>query len=338
MQKKRRNRAQAATEYAMVAAFALLIIIPSTYFFYSYSHSAQQRINEAQLTKLGRDIMNNAESIYYLGYPSQITLEEQMPADIRHISVYRDWNKKVNELNFQYYSGNGYSENSFPSRINIMGFFENTSWTEGTKNVRIFASRNNTGAPYVLVTFTGDCAFQDSYDSDGNGAVGESDFAKCAGIGCFGKQASGNCEPCDYNGNCKVDWADLVMWKILVNGNNPPKAEITGPGTATAGNPATYTIQASDVDANLKRIELYSTPVSGELLTTIGYCDFAETETSTCTTLQWTPSMAGTYYLIATANDSTPAPGTGACSGNPFGVSNGVSDCGFRDYITVTVS
>ncbi|MBI2575390.1 hypothetical protein HYV82_05905 [Candidatus Woesearchaeota archaeon] len=335
MQKERQKSAQAAVEYAMVAAFALLIIIPATYFFYSYSHSAQQRINEAQLAKLGRDITNNAESIYYLGYPSQITLEEQMPAGIRHISVYRDWNKKVNELNFQYYSGSGYAENSFPSRINIMGFFENTSWTEGTKNVRLFASRNNTGAPYVLVTFVGDCAFQDNYNSDGIGAVDELDFAVCSS--CLGQQASGACEPCDYNGNCKVDWADLVMWKILVNGNNPPKAEITGPATATAGLPATYTIQASDVDSNLNHIELYATPAASELLTTIGSCDFAEAETSTCAQA-WTPATAGTYYLIATARDSTAAPGTGLCSGNPFGLSSGMADCGFKDYVTVTVS
>lgn len=335
MQKKRWKGAQAAVEYAMVAAFALLIIIPATYFFFAYSHSAQQRINEAQLAKLGRDIINNAESIYYLGYPSQITLEEQMPANIRYIEIYRDWNKKVNELNFRHYSGSGYAENSFPSRINIMGFFENTSLTEGTKNVRLFASRNNTGAPYVLVTFTGDCAFQDNYDSDKSGTVDTDDFTACNA--CFGQQASGLCEPCDYNGNCKVEWADLVMWKILVKGNNPPKAEITGPETATAGSPITYTIQASDVDANLNRIELYATPISSELLTSAGFCDFAETATSTCTPT-WTPATAGTYYLIATATDSTPLPGTGLCSGNPFGLSNGLADCGFKDYVTVTVS
>lgn len=335
MQKKGKKRAQAAVEYVMVAAFALLIIIPATYFFYSYSHSAQQRINEAQLSKLGRDIVNNAESIYYHGYPSQITLEEQMPAGIRHIEVYRDWNKKVNELNFRYYSGNGYAENSFPSRINIMGFFENTSWTEGTKNARLFASRNNTGAPYVLVTFTGDCAFQDSYDSDKSGTVDDTDFAVCNG--CLGQQASGACETCDYNGNCKVDWADLVMWKILVKGNNPPKAEISGTEKATAGIPATYTVHASDVDSNLNHVELYATPISSELLTSIGSCDFAETATSTCTPT-WTPATAGTYYLIATARDSTPSPGTGLCSGNPFGLSNGTADCGFRDYVTVTVT
>ena len=42
-------------EYLLIAAFAMLVIIPAAYFFYSFAQGGQAEIKEAQLTKLSKE-------------------------------------------------------------------------------------------------------------------------------------------------------------------------------------------------------------------------------------------------------------------------------------------
>src|SRR4030042_6530915 len=95
-------RAQAAMEYLMVIALVTALIIPATFIFYRYSQGSNERIKSGQIEKMGNDIIDSAETIYYLGYPSRQEIDEQMPEGVYNITIFNDWNAepKVNELVF----------------------------------------------------------------------------------------------------------------------------------------------------------------------------------------------------------------------------------------------
>ncbi len=323
MMKKRFG--QSATEYAMIAAFAMMVILPATYFFYSYSHSTEKRIEEAQLNKLAKDIAVNAEKVYYLGgYPSLITLEEQFPDGIAYIDINRNWSGKKSEINFWIRTENGIYERSYPVNFNLMGFFGNVSLSKGTRQVKIAASYNRSNTPYVLVSIDSNCFISTKYDLDNDGSyVKASDLAVCTP--CMGQPSSGACEPCDYNGNCIVDNDDLVMWQILANGNSPPKASISGPSQIAFGTSGSFSYSANDVDGNFAgNVLIYYTPSLSNSPSLIPSCP------SPCS---WSPPAKGSYYVFVEAVDSE----LFRCSGNPFGSNNGNSDCGFDDNILVYV-
>ena len=65
------NKAQASMEYLLVAGLIILVILPSIYIFYSYSHRSNVEISQSQLNKVGRGIVDAAEEVYYLGEPLQ---------------------------------------------------------------------------------------------------------------------------------------------------------------------------------------------------------------------------------------------------------------------------
>ncbi len=324
----KKRSGQAATEYIMIVAFAMMVILPATYFFYSYSHATSYRIKESQLNKMAKEILINSEKVYYLGYPSMVTIESQFPDNIKYMQVWRNWSNKTNEINFWVDTGSDVSERSYPGDVNMLGFFDEKSLSEGTKNVKVMASVNKTGAPYVLLTIDSRCVVSIQYDAENDGDVDANDFGKCSQVPCIGQAAAGACQPCDYNGNCNVDNNDLVLWNILTTGNNPPYASISGPANAINGNPVTYFLSAVDVDDRVITIRLYYTPVSSNNPALVDSCAGVDTCQKS-----WTPSSTGAYYVFIEVLDSSVK-----CTGNPFGATDGTADCGFNDYLTVTVT
>ncbi|MBI3051061.1 hypothetical protein HYY74_01250 [Candidatus Woesearchaeota archaeon] len=327
----KRRCGQAATEYIMISAFALMVIIPAAYFFYSYSHSAEQRIRDAQVTRLATDIANNAEQVFYLGYPSKITLEEVMPANVEGIFIYRDWNQKTNHLNFVVRTTDGISEYNFPLRVNVLGFYGSRDYGAGTKLARMMAMYNASGSPYVLVTFIGDCFASVTYDVNNDRLVDPGDFGEC--VGCSGRQATGICEYCDYDGDCQVTNNDLVIQNILSFGNSPPTAIAQGPSSAVAGTSVNFKVSAEDVDSNLASIRLYARLTGSPASTVIGSCSLGPVRSGECQVSYSFPG-AGSYYVYPEASDTASL----ACSGNPAPLAGGMADCGYYDFQEVQVS
>ena len=84
---KKRRVGQISVEYAMIIgliSFALAIAV-SVAFFYSNSARAQIRMN--QVDKIGNKIIENADSVYYLGYPSKVTIDLTMPEGVLNINL-----------------------------------------------------------------------------------------------------------------------------------------------------------------------------------------------------------------------------------------------------------
>ena len=106
-----KKRAQAATEYLLVGTLVTLVILPTMYTFYAYSQTSNEEIRQSQLNKVGTDIVDIAEQIYYLGEPSKITIDITMPEGIRRMEIWCN-----QELVFFLEDG---SEIAFKSRVNI---------------------------------------------------------------------------------------------------------------------------------------------------------------------------------------------------------------------------
>src|SRR3989338_10663579 len=76
------RKAQSSLEYLLVVALTFVIIVPTTYLFYNYSKESSQEITDAQITKLGRSIVDSAESIFYSGQGSKTVLELNVPENV----------------------------------------------------------------------------------------------------------------------------------------------------------------------------------------------------------------------------------------------------------------
>lgn len=74
--------AQASMEYLLVVALTFAIMVPTTYLFYNYSKESGQEITDAQATKIGRNIVDTSETIFYSGRGSKTVIELNVPDNI----------------------------------------------------------------------------------------------------------------------------------------------------------------------------------------------------------------------------------------------------------------
>lgn len=138
----------------MVVAVITVIVIPTIWIFYSYSQSSTTQLRTSQVEKIGNDIVNNAEKVYYMGVPSKITLEETMPDGVKNITIISDWaaTPPINELVFYVKSDGKISEAVFSSKVNINGTFSLEAFSQGVKKVVLEAKK--AGSLYVEVSIS----------------------------------------------------------------------------------------------------------------------------------------------------------------------------------------
>lgn len=72
-------KSQISVEYLMIMGFVVVITIPLIIIYYSYTSNSSQEIISSQIDQIARKIVDAAESVYYLGIPSQTTLKVYMP-------------------------------------------------------------------------------------------------------------------------------------------------------------------------------------------------------------------------------------------------------------------
>ena len=114
MEKSQRAKAQSSLEYLLVVALTFAIIVPTTYLIYNYSKESSQQIIDTQITKLGRSIVDTANTIYYSGQGSKSTLELNMPDNIASAEIIDG-----RELVFNLTTTFGVSEIVFFSAVNM---------------------------------------------------------------------------------------------------------------------------------------------------------------------------------------------------------------------------
>lgn len=114
MEKSCQARAQSSLEYLLVVALTFAIMVPTTYLFYNYSKESSQQMTDAQITRLGRSIVDSAATMYYSGVGSKTTLELNVPDNIASAVIIDG-----KELVFNMTTSSGVSEIVFFSSVNI---------------------------------------------------------------------------------------------------------------------------------------------------------------------------------------------------------------------------
>ncbi|MGE0793100.1 MAG: hypothetical protein AB7V77_02900 [Candidatus Woesearchaeota archaeon] len=96
----RNNKAQSSVEYLLVVAMALMIIIPGSFIFYSYSANSKNSLMHSQVFKIGNTLIDTATKVYSIGDDSWNTIEISLPEQIKSITIYNS--STYNELIINY--------------------------------------------------------------------------------------------------------------------------------------------------------------------------------------------------------------------------------------------
>ena len=151
------GRGQAAVEYLMIAGFVMLIMLPLVYLVFNYTQDSGADIANAQVSKLGRDMVNNAESVFYFSEPSKITLDASMPAGVRNISIVQNIAKsgctECTELRFDIQQRDNVATLAFSTPIELRtemydietktSTFPEEAYSPGIKHFKIEAKKDH---------------------------------------------------------------------------------------------------------------------------------------------------------------------------------------------------
>ena len=145
--KGKNKRVQASIEYLIVFSLAFIVLLPMIYMFHSYSTKSSEQIVTSNIAVIGNDVVNAAESVYYMGRGSRLTLDETMPEGITNIYLISDRVNGINELVFELRNNNTMA---FFCNVNINGSFDTFDFSQGLKHIKVEA-KNTSNYDYVLI-------------------------------------------------------------------------------------------------------------------------------------------------------------------------------------------
>jgi len=108
-------KSQVSVEYMMVMGFAALMTVPLLLIYYAYSSDTNDSVAASQALQISRKIIDSAESVYYLGKPSQTTLKLNFPDRIESVSLAN------RELTFKIKTKEGITDIVQVSSVNMSG-------------------------------------------------------------------------------------------------------------------------------------------------------------------------------------------------------------------------
>ena len=71
----------------MIVGFVAIITVPLLVIYYTYSSETKEQIVANQVDQISKKIVDAAESVYYLGEPSQTTVKVYMPSNVVEASA-----------------------------------------------------------------------------------------------------------------------------------------------------------------------------------------------------------------------------------------------------------
>lgn len=108
-------KAQVSVEYIFIIGFVTIITIPLLVIYYSYSAQSKDIVATSQAMQIARKIVDSAESVYYLGAPSQTTLKLNFPDGITSTNL------SNREIVFKISTNSGVTDVVEISSVNISG-------------------------------------------------------------------------------------------------------------------------------------------------------------------------------------------------------------------------
>ncbi len=122
------KRAQSSQELILMMGFIGLLMLASISMLYEYGKSTVDSIISESVSRIGNNIVKNAELVYIFGYPSRIVLPVTFPKKVVNMTI-ESGHYLVIET--QQFTGTAYSV--FYSRYNMTGHFTLEDFTEGEK-------------------------------------------------------------------------------------------------------------------------------------------------------------------------------------------------------------
>jgi len=124
------QKSQSAIEYLIIIGFVTFAITSVIIIAYFYLGMSRDKIRENQIENLAIKIIDSAESVFYAGEPSQITISVYFPEGIDSIQ-FSGYNLIINAS-----MSSGKMSRAFTSRVFLSG---NINPTPGTKKLKLRA-------------------------------------------------------------------------------------------------------------------------------------------------------------------------------------------------------
>jgi len=116
-------KAQISMEYLLIMGFVVAAFIPLTMIFYVYTQGSTQEIAAEQLSQIAKDVVDAAESVYYQGTPSQVSMRVYMPSQLQSVTL------DGKNIILEYQTPQGLAEVIETSAVNISGSLPATKGT-----------------------------------------------------------------------------------------------------------------------------------------------------------------------------------------------------------------
>jgi len=131
---KEMKKGQAGVEYMIVIGFITFAVLSILSLSYFYSEAAKSKIRMNQIESFTAQLINSAESVFFAGEPSKVSVSLYLPDGVRKITI--------DNSEIIVYAGK--DVRSFRSRVPLQG---NISSVEGVKSLSIEAKSD-----YVLIS------------------------------------------------------------------------------------------------------------------------------------------------------------------------------------------
>ena len=129
-----KNNAQIGMEYLMIIGFLTFILISTLGIAMYHNNTIRDMISSRQVESMSNKIISAAESVFYAGEPSKVTIVSYIPDGISEINI------TDNTLFVTFQSSSGTNKASFPSNVPIAGSISTTS---GLRNIIIEATSSS---------------------------------------------------------------------------------------------------------------------------------------------------------------------------------------------------
>lgn len=141
----RTKRGQISVEYLIVIGFVVFIVISILGVAFFYASGIRDRIKANQLENFANKIISSAESVYFAGEPSKVTITAYLPAGVQAIEIAYDFGSEEYLIIFDIETGSGLSRIAYTSDVPLMESDPSEqcdviSCSEGVKRLQIIAS------------------------------------------------------------------------------------------------------------------------------------------------------------------------------------------------------
>ncbi len=130
------NRGQISLEYLIVVGFVVFVVIVLLGLAIFYTTTARDSMSSNQLNNFANKLLNSAETVYFAGEPSKLTITAYLPEGISSFEILE------NSLVFNRSTSSGKNVIVYPSKVPLDSL-STFGITEGVKRLEIIATISN---------------------------------------------------------------------------------------------------------------------------------------------------------------------------------------------------